>query len=106
LEELESLTAMRFDFIRVIGGGSQNEMLNQFSADATGRIVLAGPAEATALGNLAMQMVGSGIVASLDEARALIERSFPARQYHPKDTEKWETAYSKLQSYCGGVCRA
>lgn len=106
LEELESLTATRFDVIRVIGGGSQNDLLNQFTADATGRVVLAGPAEATALGNLVMQMVGMGMVASLDEARELIERSFPPRRFEPADTAKWEGAYSKLQSYCGGVCRA
>ena len=106
LEELESLTGTHFDIIRVIGGGSQNEMLNQFTADATARTVLAGPAEATALGNLAMQMVGSGMIGSLDEARDLIDRSFPARSYTPRSTDRWDTAYSKLQSYCGGVCRA
>jgi len=106
LEELESLTGTRFETIRVIGGGSQNEMLNQFTADATGRTVLAGPAEATALGNLAMQVVATGMVASLDEARGLIERSFPPRRFEPVDTEKWDGAYTRMQGYCGGVCRA
>jgi rhamnulokinase len=101
LEQLELLTGIPVEQIRVIGGGSQNSVLNQFTADATGRKVLAGPAEATALGNLAMQMVSIGAIASLDEARDLIEQSFPARVFEPAETEKWDSAYSRLSSYCG-----
>ena len=88
LEQLESLTGTDVREIRVIGGGSQNALLNQMTADATGRTVLAGPVEATALGNLAMQMVGTGVVASLDAARDLIEHSFPPRVFHPSDQRR------------------
>ena len=65
LESLESVTGRRFDEIRIVGGGSRSRLLNQFTADATGRQVVAGPAEATALGNIAMQMLATGAVGSL-----------------------------------------
>jgi rhamnulokinase len=96
LEQLESLTGVRVSQIRVIGGGSQNALLNQFTADATGRTVVAGPAEATALGNLAMQMVGMGMVASLDAARDLIEHSFPPRRFEPSGSGAWDRAYAQF----------
>jgi rhamnulokinase len=83
LEELGAITGVRFREIRVIGGGCRNAMLNQLTADATGCRVLAGPAEATALGNIAMQLVGTGAVASIDDARSLIERSFPVDVFEP-----------------------
>ena len=90
LGQLESLTGVRVTEIRVIGGGSQNALLNQFTADATGRRVLAGPVEATALGNLAMQMVGLGVVESLDEARELLDQSFPPRLFEPESGTGWD----------------
>ena len=70
LESLEEITGHRFDEIRVVGGGARNRLLNQFTADATGRTVVAGPVEATALGNVAMQMLATGAVSSLAEASA------------------------------------
>ena len=65
LESLEDLTGTRIEEIRIMGGGSKNRVLNQFTANATGRTVVAGPAEATALGNIAMQMLATGAVSSL-----------------------------------------
>jgi rhamnulokinase len=97
LELLESLTGTKFEIVRIVGGGSQNDMLNQFAANATGRQVLAGPSEATALGNLAMQMVGSGAVASLDQARGIVAESFSPRKFEPKDTSKWQEAYGRFR---------
>ena len=85
LESLEEVTGRRFDEIRVVGGGARNRLLNQFTADATGRTVIAGPVEATALGNIAMQMLATGAVTSLAEARAIIERSFPVERFEPAD---------------------
>jgi len=96
VESLESLTGVKIDVIRVVGGGSQNDVLNQFAANATGRHVLAGPAEATALGNLAMQMVGTGAVDSLDEAREIIAASFSPRSFEPKDAGQWQAAYDRF----------
>jgi rhamnulokinase len=98
LESLENLVGTEFQEIRVVGGGSRNDRLNQFTADATGRRVLAGPVEATALGNLAMQMAGMRAVASLDEAREIIATCFPARVFEPRDTHRWEEAYERFRS--------
>jgi rhamnulokinase len=66
--------------------------------------VLAGPVEATALGNLALQMVGTGAVASLDDARAIIERSFPTERYAPRDTDRWDSHYRRFQQYLELTC--
>ena len=77
IDDLERLAGRKIEQVRIIGGGSRNRLLNQFTAEATGRRVLAGPVEATALGNIAIQMLATGAVASLQEARAVIERSFP-----------------------------
>ena len=98
LESLESLVGTKFEEIRVVGGGSRIDLLNQFTADATGRRVLAGPVEATALGNLVMQMVATGAVASLNEAREIISTSFPARVFEPKDTVRWEEAFERFRT--------
>ena len=97
LESLEELTGSRYSEIRIIGGGSKNRLLNQFTANASGRTVVAGPVEATALGNIAMQMLATGAVASLKEARAVIERSFPSERYEPKDHDRWDRAYARFQ---------
>lgn len=87
LESLEELTGRKFRAIRIIGGGAKNRLLNQLTANATGREVIAGPVEATALGNLAMQMLATGAVSSLAEARGVIERSFPVDRYLPEETK-------------------
>ena len=104
LESLEEVAGVQFDEIRIVGGGSRNRLLNQFTADATGCTVLAGPIEATALGNVAMQMVGSGAVASLDDARRIIERSFPTERYEPRDTDLWNSHYRRFQQYLELTC--
>ena len=78
LDSLEEVTGIPIPEIQIVGGGSRNRLLNQFTADATGRTVLAGPMEATALGNIAMQMVGTGAVESLAEARASSSDRFPS----------------------------
>jgi len=98
LELLESLTETKFEIVRIVGGGSQNHMLNQFAANATGRQVLAGPSEATALGNLVMQMVGTGAVASLDQARGIVAESFSPRKFEPQDGAQWQQAYQRFRA--------
>ena len=98
LEKLGDIAGTRFTQIRVIGGGCRNAMLNQFTADATGCRVLAGPAEATALGNIAMQLVGTRALASIDDARALIERSFPVEAFEPGDSATWDRAYASFKT--------
>ena len=73
--------------------------MNQFTANATGRRVVAGPAEATALGNIAMQMLATGAVTSLAEARQVIERSFPVDTFEPSDADVWESHYRRFRDY-------
>lgn len=99
IAELEQLTGDRIEQIRIIGGGSKNRLLNQFTADATGRRVLAGPVEATALGNAAVQILATGAAASLKQVRAMIERSFPVEIFEPRDTDRWTKAAERFQHY-------
>jgi rhamnulokinase len=104
LESLEELTGRRFEQIRIVGGGSRNRLLNQFTADATGRTVLAGPIEATALGNIGMQMLATGAVSSLAEARAIIDRSFPVERLEPSATDRWDAPYRRFLDYLELTC--
>ena len=90
--------------IRIVGGGSRNRLLNQFTANATGRTVIAGPVEATALGNIAMQMVATGAVSSLREARAVIDRSFPVERFEPSEADRWDAHYKRFHEYVELTC--
>ncbi len=81
LEKLETLTGHAIEKIHIVGGGSRNALLNQLAANATGKTVVAGPVEATAAGNVLVQAIGAGVIAGLDEARAMVRRSFPLEQF-------------------------
>jgi len=100
-ERLAELTGQSLPVIHIIGGGSQNALLNQFTADATGRTVLAGPVEATALGNVLVQVLAAGRISSIAEGRALIRRSFPLQTFTPRDPEPWEAAYLRCRPLRG-----
>jgi rhamnulokinase len=100
LRNLEQLSGQRFEQIRVIGGGSKNKLLNQFTADATGRRVLAGPAEATALGNIAVQLLATGQASCLREVRAIVDRSFATEVFEPVETDKWDRHLERFEQYC------
>ncbi len=95
LERLEELTGRRIDTIHIVGGGSQNALLNQLTADACGRTVVAGPVEATAIGNVLVQAIGLGILRSLSEARAVVRRSFEVKTFEPRRTDRIEEAYQQ-----------
>lgn len=95
LESMEDLLGRRFRIIHIVGGGSRNRLLNQFVADCTGRVVVAGPAEATAIGNVLIQAMGSGELASHADARALVRRSFPLDTFEPGDRAPWDHAYER-----------
>lgn len=94
VDELEQLTNTRIHTLRIIGGGSKNRILNQWTADATGRRVLAGPVEATALGNIAAQMLATGAAKSLSECREVIARSHETATFEPQHTKEWEKSYA------------
>jgi rhamnulokinase len=84
LEVLESLTGEGVDVIHIVGGGSRNRLLNQLTADVTGRRVVAGPAEATAAGNALVQAWGAGQVGSLEELRQVVRESFAVEEFVPQ----------------------
>ncbi len=101
LNLLERLTGVTYDEVRIVGGGAQNTLLNQFTAEATGRRVMAGPIEATALGNLGMQMLATGAVTSLDEVRKVIAQSYPVQVFEPTEADKWQKAATRFEQICG-----
>jgi rhamnulokinase len=96
LERVEELAGKRLEPVHIIGGGTKNRLLNQFASDATGRTVVAGPAEATAIGNILMQAIGLKDLASLAEARRAVRASFPPEAYEPRKAAGWEEALSRL----------
>ncbi len=96
LERLQELTGKRLEVIHVVGGGSQNALLNQLTADACDRPVLAGPVEATAAGNVLTQALGLGVVRSLAEAREVVRSSFDVRNFQPQNSEVWHKPYERF----------
>jgi rhamnulokinase len=100
IRDLENLIGRQIECIHVMGGGSKNHLLNQFTADATGKKVLAGPIEASAIGNLGVQMVATGELASISEMRTMIARSFAIKAFEPENTESWNRHADRFQQYC------
>jgi len=92
----EELAGGRIETVHIVGGGTRNRQLCQAAADACGRPVVAGPIEATATGNLMMQAVATGEVASIAEAREVIRRSFEVENYEPRDADAWDEAYQRF----------
>jgi rhamnulokinase len=102
LERLEGLTGKRLETIHIVGGGCQNVLLNQLTADACDRPVLAGPVEATAIGNVLTQAIGLGVLGSLADAREVVRRSFEVRTFEPRNADAWQGPYARFQSLRGG----
>lgn len=100
---LEELTGSRLDTIHIVGGGTQNRLLCQMAADACHRRVVAGPVEATAIGNLMMQAVAAGDVCSIAEARAVIRASFDVQEFLPRHSQRWDDAYGRFQQLVRGA---
>jgi len=100
LSSLEQLTGSNVEVIHIVGGGSQNELLNQMTADACGRTVLAGPVEATALGNVMVQAMADREVKNLSEIREVIRNSVDLRKYdpNPQTATQWEDALDRFQT--------
>ncbi len=101
LAQLETLTGARLEPVHIIGGGTQNRLLNQLTAGCTGRPVIAGPVEATALGNILVQALALGRLESLAQARAIVHRSFEVEVYQPVAHAAWDEAYALLLSLNG-----
>ncbi len=96
LDVLKSIAVNPVHRLHVIGGGSRNKLLNQFTSNAIGLPVIAGPAEATAIGNIMMQAKATGTVTSLTDMRHIISESIDLEKFAPADNEKWEAAYTKF----------
>ncbi len=96
LMQLHEIYNTQFDKIHIVGGGSRNEFLNQLTADATGAAVVTGPVEATVIGNIAMQAIGLGHIASLSEARKMIRNSFELQTYTPRNTAQWDKPFDRF----------
>ena len=101
LEGIESLTGETVEVIHVVGGGSQNRILNQFTANACGKPVVAGPVEATALGNVLIQARAAGDVGTLAEIREVVRASSELSTFEPTDHNAWNAAYDRFQQLTG-----
>lgn len=96
LDRLREATGKKLDVLHIVGGGIQNKLLCQFAANACGVRVVAGPVEATAIGNLMVQAIAIGEVENIGKAREVIATSFPPEIYLPQDQDAWETQYNRF----------
>ena len=95
-EWLQEFAPFKLDVLHIIGGGSLNKYLNQFTANSTGATVLAGPQECTAIGNIMLQAQAAGIVSDIWDMRRIIAQSTEMVKYQPEDKEIWDAAYKKF----------
>lgn len=102
-ESLDELTGRHLSTIRVVGGGSQNTLLNRFTADACQRVVVTGPSEATALGNVMVQAIATGHLANIAEGRAAIAASIDQTVLEPDEAGGWDEAYGRFGALVGGL---
>ena len=99
LEHLETSLGHKLNPIHIIGGGTQNRLLNQLTADVTNRKVITGPIEATAIGNILVQALAQGHISSVDEVRKVARQSFTPEVYLPNPSTKWDSAYKRFNNY-------
>ena len=95
------LAGVRAEVIHVVGGGCQNRLLNQLTADACARPVIAGPVEATAAGNILTQALGLRLIGSLDDARAVVRRSFELTSHEPAKSSLADARYAFFKTLVG-----
>jgi rhamnulokinase len=94
LDALQEVSGRKVDTLHIVGGGTQNELLSQFAADATGIPVIAGPVEATSAGNVLIQAKATGALATMADLRAVVRASFPTRRFTPRHTADWTRRYA------------
>jgi rhamnulokinase len=104
MESLEELGNRKIEIIHILGGGSRNAVLNRFTADCTGCKVVAGPVEATAIGNILVQAIGAGDLSGLDEAREVVRESFPVNFVEARPSAEWERAYERFRNSKERIC--
>lgn len=98
LEQIEACTGKQYPTIHMIGGGIQSKLLCSMTAGAAGRRVLAGPIEATALGNIAVQFMSLGVIKDVNEARHIIAQSEKPYEYNPQNAQQWDRAYGTFKT--------
>ena len=96
LSMLEEATEQEIATLHIVGGGSRNTLLNQFTASATGRTVVAGPDECTALGNILVQSIALGHTGSHAAARSIVRNSIPLTRFLPADRASWDRSYERF----------
>ncbi len=94
INNLQRMAETEFGIINIVGGGSQSKLMCQFTANACNCFVAAGPVEATALGNILVQLIAKKQINSIEEGRELIIKSFPVTEYYPQNAEQWKKQYS------------
>ena len=99
-EQLGKAAGKETKVVHIVGGGCKNALLNQFTADAVGVPVVAGPQEATAIGNLMVQAMAMGIIDGMQGAQALIKKAFPIKEFQPANVEAWREAYERFKTIC------
>ncbi|MEJ8735240.1 MULTISPECIES: rhamnulokinase [Mediterraneibacter] len=97
MEEIKKCTGKDYRTVYMVGGGTQSALLCQCTANACGCAVSAGPVEATVLGNVALQFMASGEIASLQEARKIIRQSQDIKRYEPQQSKDWDEAYERFK---------
>jgi rhamnulokinase len=97
LQEICAVTSRKIKYLHIVGGGSRNQLLNQLSANACQMTVVAGPTEATAVGNILIQAIAMGQLSSLEDVRRVVRRSFPVTNYDCKEESTWRDAYERFQ---------
>lgn len=100
-EKIDMMMGKKAPFINIVGGGTKEVPLCQFAADACARPVYAGPVEATAIGNIAVQAIAAGEIKDLNEARHVVRNSFEIKLYEPQNTEMWDEGYYKFKKLLG-----
>jgi sugar (pentulose or hexulose) kinase len=96
VERLERLVGFTIHELVIVGGGARNTLLNQWTANALHRPVIAGPSEATAVGNLLVQLEALGEVGSVSDMRKVVNASFPGTLYSPCESTQWDEAYGRF----------
>ncbi len=101
VEKIDEIKGTKTPFVNVVGGGTKESLLCQFTADACGRPVYAGPVEATAIGNISAQAIAAGEIKNVAEAREVIRNSFPIDYYEPNHPETWDDGFARFKKLIG-----
>ncbi|MDF2568021.1 MAG: rhamnulokinase, partial [Oscillospiraceae bacterium] len=101
IEILEHMTGKTMPIINIVGGGSKDDLMCNFTACACGKPVIAGPSEATSYGNMLVQLIAAGEISGIEEGREILKASFVSRRFEPSDTPLWDEKYKEFKTMFG-----